>query len=267
MQKMKKLKEILSRVEKRQRFIVSTFILSSLLLVTSFFSFQDIYIFIPIILIVVYGLTFFSILEDITDHEWGMLFFHPVYFSVVFYLFYFFLPQRWLTRLPFIMMYTISIYAILLSQNIFNVGVSKSLQLFRAAFSVNFLFLTITAFMTYSLIISVRLYFFINFLLILCSTIPLVLHFLWSIEPKAHVAKDILFKSIFIALLIAEAGTLLSFIPINQSIFALLLTSIYYSLCGLFQVYLQGSFFKERIREYLLVLGFTLIIFILAVRW
>jgi len=264
---MKLLEKFLERIGKRKRFIIATFGLTSLILLSSFFSFQDIYIFVPIILVVVYAATYFSILDGIDDHEWIMLFLHPVYLSIVFYLFYFFLPQRWLTRLPFIAMYTISIYAVMLSQNIFNVGVTKSLQLFRAAYSVNFLFLTISAFLTYSLIISLRMYFFLNFFLILLTTFPLAVHLLWSIEPKSKLEKSVIMQGLFIALIIAEAGMLLSFIPMNQAIYALILTSLYYGLCGLFQVYLQGSFFKERIREFVMVFIFTLIIFILGIRW
>lgn len=264
---MKRLLKLFGRIGKRRRFIITTFTLASALTISSFFSFQDIYIFVPILFLVVYVGTFFSVLEDITDHEWVMLFLHPVYLTLVFYLFYFFLPQRWLTRLPFIVFYTISIYAVLLSQNIFNVGVSKSIQLFRAAYSVNFLFLTISTFLTYSLIVSLRMYFFFNFLFILLTTIPLALHLLWSIEPASKVRRSLLRQSVFIALLIAEIGMLLSFMPINQSIYALILTSLYYGLCGLFQVYHQGSFFKERIREFIFVFIFTLIIFVLGTRW
>lgn len=263
----KKLSALLGRIGKRQRFIISSFSLTGVLLLSTFFSFQEIYLFVPLIFVAVYAATYFSILEDITEHEWVMLFLHPVYLSIVFYLFYFFLPQRWLTRLPFIVIYTIAIYAVMLSQNIFNVGVSKSLQLFRAAYSVNFLFLTISAFLAYSLIISLRMYFFFNFALIFIATVPLAVHLLWSVEPASKLSKNLLRQSILISLLIAEAGMLLSFIPVNQSIYALILTSVYYGLCGLFQVYLQGSFFKERIREFVFVFIFTLIIFILGTRW
>ncbi|KXK10581.1 MAG: hypothetical protein UZ22_OP11002000685 [Microgenomates bacterium OLB23] len=264
---MKSLIKLLSKIEKRRRFIIATFSSTAVLLLSSFFSFQEIYLFVPAILAVVYLTTFFAILEDISEHEWLMLFLHPIYLSVVFYLFYFFLPQRWLTRLPFIVIYTISMYAVLLSQNIFNVGVTKSLQLFRAAYSVNFLFLTVSAFLAYSLIISLRMYFFLNFLFIFIATMPLVMHLLWSIEPAARVSAHIVRHSILIAIIIAEAGMMLSFIPLNQSIYALILTSLYYGLCGLFQVYLQGSLFKERVREYIFVFVFTLIIFILGTRW
>jgi hypothetical protein len=90
---------------------------------------------------------------------------------------------------------------------------------------------------------------------------------LWSIEPTSKIEKKTVMQALFVALLIAEAGMVLSFIPMNQSIYALILTSLYYGLSGLVQVYLQGSFFKERIREYIFVFIFTFIIFVLGLRW
>ncbi|OGK13829.1 hypothetical protein A3H80_01120 [Candidatus Roizmanbacteria bacterium RIFCSPLOWO2_02_FULL_37_19] len=259
--------KIFSRVEKRQRFIISTFFLTLLFLSSTFFSFEQIYLFIPLIIVVVFALTFFSILEGISGHEWYTLFVHPIYFSIVFYLFYFFVPQRWLTRLPFVVIYTIAIYAILLSQNIFNVGASKSLQLFRAAFSVNYLFVTLSAFLSFSLIISLRMNFIFNFFAVLLACLPLTIQLLWSVAPSDKIKRELWKYAFIIALIIAEASVVFSFIPLNQSIFALILTAIFYSLVGLVQVYLQEALFKERIREYLIVLGFTTIIFILSLRW
>jgi len=64
----------------------------------------------------------------------------PIVLSIAFYMFYFLFPVRWITRIPFIALYAIAIYATLLCSNIFSIGVEKSLQLYRAAFSINFLF-------------------------------------------------------------------------------------------------------------------------------
>jgi hypothetical protein len=153
---------------------------------------------------------------------------------------------------------------ILLSQNIFNVGVTKSLQLFRAAFSINYFFLTITAFIAYSLIVSLRMNFLFNFLCVWLVTWPLTTHFLWTVEPKDHLDPVTVGQGFFIGILIAEIATVMSFMPVNQSIFALVLTAGFYSLSGLFQVYLQNVLFKERIREYIIVLVFVAAIFILS---
>lgn len=255
------------RIEKRQRFIFATAILTLLFTGATFFGFEKVWIVAPVILVSVYFLMFIAILEGITRKEWITLFIHPMYFSLVFYLFYFFVPQRWLTRLPFILIYGISMYAISLSQNIFNVGVSKSLQLFRAAFSVNYLFLTISSFLAYSLIISLRLHFVFNMLLIWIASFPLVLQMLWSVEPKDTISKDILAYAFFISLLLGELGGILSFMPMNQSIFALVLTSVFYSTTGSFYTYMQGALYKERVREFILVFGFALGVLILTLKW
>ena len=256
-----------SPIGKRRRFIISTTLLTILYALSTLFSFEEIYIFIPLIVAAVYICTAFAILEGLSKQEWLMLFIHPIYFSVVWYLFYFFVPQRWLTRLPFLVIYVVSTYAILLSQNIFNVGVSKSLQLFRAAFSVNYLFLTIGAFLSTSLIVSLRLNFIFNALLIFAAMYPLALHMLWSVEPKEYISRHVLLYACIVSVILAEAGLILSFMPINQSIFALALTSLFYSLTGTFHVHLQGALFKERIREFIFVAIFALVILILTIKW
>ncbi len=258
------LRTIFSRVGKRKRFIICDFLVSLLFLISTFYSADAMIIFVPVIFLVVFFLTFIAILDDISQHELFTLFVHPIIFSLAFYFFYFFLPQRWLTRAPFLIIYAISMYAIMLSQNIFNVGVTKSLQLFRAAFSINYFFLTITAFISYSLIVSLRMNFLLNFAAVLLVTWPLSTHFLWTVEPKNQLEKATVLQGFFIAVLLGEMATVLSFIPVNQSIFALVLTSLFYSLSGLFQVYVQNVLFKERIREYLIVLAFVAVIFILS---
>lgn len=255
---------IFSRVGKRKRFIIATIILTVLVSGSTFASPEQSHFFLAGIMVAAFILTFFSILEGITRHEWLTLFLPPVYFTAAAYLFYFFLPQRWLTRLPFSIFFAISIYALMLSQNIFNVGATKSLQLFRAASSINFLFLTFSSYLAYSLILSFRLDFSLNFLFVFLATAPLALHFLWSINPDDIVRRDIRRFAIVIALIISEGTLLLSFISVNPAIFALFLTASFYSLCGLFQVYLQQRLFIDRVREYLFVLIFVFIILLLA---
>jgi len=255
------------QIDKRQRFVISTLILSFFILISSFLTFNQIKYFVFILAGMVYFLTFFSILEGIERWEWLMLFILPVYFTVAFVLFYFLLPVRWLTRLPFIIVYGISIYAILLSSNIFNVGVEKSLQLFRAAFSVNFLFLTLTLFLVFNLIFSFQLSFIFNFVFVFLFILPIVLQFLWSINPKIILESQLVKYAFLISLIIAEAGLVFSFVPIKSTLLAIFLAACFYSLVGLFQAYLEERLFKERIREYIFVFIFVFIIIILSVSW
>lgn len=258
---------LLSRIKKRRRFILSTIFATIAVTTATFFGFQNIIFVIPCLIFVVYFLTFFSILEDITEKEWLMLFLHPVLFTVALYLFYFFLPARWLTRLPFAILYSISFYAIILSQNIFNVGVDKSLQLFRAAFSVNFLFLTISTFMGFSLLMSFHQYFFINGVVSFLIVFPAVLQFLWSVNPTSHIELDVVKYALFVSIIVGEAATILSFVPINPAMFALFLTALFYSLSGLFQAHLQKRLFREVVREYAFVLMFISGIVLLSLQW
>ena len=258
---------IISRIKKRHRFIISTIFSTIIVTTGTFYGFQNIIFVIPCLIFIVYLLTFFAILEDITHKEWLMLFLHPVLFTVAFYLFYFFLPARWLTRLPFAVLFSISFYAIILSQNIFNVGVDKSLQLFRAAFSVNFLFLTISTFMGFSLLMSFHQYFFINGVVSFLIVFPAVLQFLWSVNPTSHIENEVVRYALFVSIIVGEAATILSFVPINPAMFALFLTALFYSLSGLFQAYLQKRLFREVIREYAFVLLFISGIVLLSLQW
>lgn len=260
-------KNLLSRFEKRQRLIFVTVVLSLLFTAATFFSFEWAIVVVPAIIFAVYLFTYIGLLEGITRHEKLLLFIHPIYFSVAFYLFYFFVPQRWLTRLPFITTYAISIYAIMLSQNIFNVGVNKGLQLFRAAFSVNYLFTTVSSFLAYSLIISLRLHGVFNILCVFLASFPLVLQMIWSVSPTEKLEKETVKYAALISLILGEAGLVLSFMPMNQSIFALTLTSLLYGFTGLFSTHIQGALYHHKIREYIVVFGFILIVLILTLQW
>lgn len=255
------------RLGKRQRFIIASFLSTFFILASSFFSLDQAEYFTVLLLVIVYILTFFSVLEDINGVEWLMLFLLPVYFTLSFYLFYFLLPVRWLTRLPYISIYAISIYAILLSANIFNIGVTKNLHLFRAAFSVNYLYLTVTSFITFNLILSFRQIFYVNFILIFLASYPLALHFLWTINPKTHFLPNIRSYAFVVAMLLGEAALIFSFTPIKSTIFALSLTALFYSLCGLLQAHSENMLFRKRVREYIFVLVFVLLIVLLSTQW
>jgi len=257
----------LSVIRKRRRFILATIFLTVMMTCATFFGFQNLPFVVPILIVAVYGATFFAILEGITEAEWLLLFIHPIGFTLGFYLFYFFLPGRWLTRLPFAVLYSISIYAILLSQNIFNVGVEKSLQLFRAASSVNFLYLTITLFISLSLLFSFHLNFLVNGLVTVLLAFPVALHFFWSTDPQANLEIDIVKLSTCVACILGEVAILFSFVPINSAMFALLITSLFYCLSGLLQANMQGRLFQTVIREYLFVLSFIGVIVFLSLQW
>ena len=268
---MRKFKEYLQNkalgIEKRFRFVISTVILGSIMLLSTFFLFDKALIFILIFFVTSYLLSYFSLLEGIEGIELFTLFLMPILLTISFYLVYFLFPVRWLTRLPFMALYVVSFYAVLLCSNIFNVGVEKSLQLYRAAFSINFFYQAVVTFLFYNSLFSFKLYFIFNALVVFLISYLLSFQLLWSVKLELKYDKRIILQSILIAMLMAELALLGSFVPIKSTILALFLASSYYSLSGLIYNYIDQRLFKETVREYVSVWLIVLFITVLSLGW
>ncbi len=254
---MNKLIKKFALIEKNQRMIISCIIISFLMLFSTFFFFDKAPIFIPIFIIGVYFLTFFSLLEGIEKIEWLMLFLMPVLFTAGAYIFYFLFPVRWLTRLPFLISYVISIYAIIRASNILNVGGDKNLQLYRAAFSVNYFFQTVTIFILTNFLFSMKQNFLINGVVVFIIGSLIGLQLFWSIKLNLNFDKTEILYGLLIGIVLAEEAIVISFFTLEISILALVITATYYSLSGLTYSYLDQRLFKETIREYVFVLIFV----------
>jgi len=255
------------KIEKRIRLVVSVILLSALMLFASFFNLNKAVYYLPFILLLTYFFTYFSLLEGIKKMSWYGLFLMPVVTSLSFFLFYYLFPVRWLTRLPFLIIYGISLYAVILCSNIFNVGVEKSLGLYRAAFSINFFFQTVVIFFAFIFMASLKQFFWINFFGGGVISFFLSWQLFWTIKLDKQLDKGLLGYSALISLILAELALFCSFIPFQSSTFAIFLTCIYYSLTGLIYNLIDQKLFKETIREYLLVLVFVFIIRCLSISW
>jgi len=244
--------------------VSSSLVMTALMLLSTFYSSERMIVFVSLFIVSSYFFTYFSVYQGIKGIEWFTLFVIPVVLTLAIYFFYLFIPTRWLTRLPLLIIYEIFIYASLLISNIFNVGVKKSLKLYRAAFSINFLFQTIIIFLFANLIFALKFDFVSNFLILSTLLFILALQFFWSVNPVEHLEGKILKLSLFIGIILGEIVVVFSFLPIQGSIFALLVTAVYYALAGLFYLDLDGRLFRERIKEYLVVLVFILAIVLLS---
>ncbi len=254
----------IGHVEKRVRFVAATFFLSLVMIIgmrtEGLFSLEQVYLTVPIMIGTVYILTYLSILEGIEKWELLMLFIMPVLFTVCYYLFYFLFPVRWITRVPFVSIYAISIYAILLTANIFNVGVEKSLRLYKAAYSVNYFYQTFIAFLAFNILFSLRSYFFVNALGTLLIIFPLSLQLLWTIRLRLTIDRDILLFTAFISIILAELAFLISFLPLKTSVASLTLTGCYYTASGLVSAFIDNRLFRNTIREYIMVFVFVTVV-------
>lgn len=263
----KRLVQIFGSIEKRLRFVIATLVLSGIMLTATFFLFDAFYIFLPILIIATFFFTFFAILDGIERVEWRMLFVIPILWSVASYLFYFLFPVRWITRLPFLFVYGVSMYAILLTSNIFNVGVGKSIQLYRAAFSVNYLYQTVLSFLLLNVLFSFKPHILIQALIVGVIFYLLSVQLYWSIKPKTYLENRLNHYAYATAVLMIQLTVLFSFLPIPATILSLFATACYYSLTGILHHYLDQKLFRQTIREYVFVAVFVLGMVLLSVTW
>lgn len=254
-------------IEKRLRFVFSVVLLTSLMLISTLFFFDKFFIFLPLFFMSNFVAVYFSVLEGIEYFEWFGLFFMPLTLALSSYFFYFLFPARWITRLLFIIFFAVSYYAILLCSNIFNVGAEKSLQLYRAAFSVNFFYQTIISFFLLNAILSFHLNFLVNGFIVGGLMFLFALQLFWTVKLDHHLTKEIVVYALFVAVVIGQIAIVLSFTPIKLTISALLLTATYYSLSGIIYSYYDQRLFKETVREYIFVFAGALIIAILTLSW
>lgn len=255
------------KIDKRIRLVISVIILGLLMLFSTFFNFDKAIFFLPVFVLTTYLLSYFSLLEDIKKIGWFGLFLMPELITLFFYLFYFLFPARWLTRLPFIFIYEVSIYAVLLCANIFNVGVEKNLQLYRAAFSINFFYQAVVSYLFFNVLFSLKYNFLVNVIGAGISAFLLSLQLFWSIRLNRHLDKTVLIYSLFTALLMAEIGLMASFVPSRTAVYALFLTACYYSVTGIIHHHIDEKLFEETIREYVSVWVFVLVISLLSMSW
>ncbi len=255
------------RLPKRFRIVFSTLVLTSIFLVSTFFYKENFILFLFLLAVSAYVLTYFSILEGIERVEWFMLFITPVFTVVSLYLFYYLFPIRWLTRLPFLFIFGISVYSNILSSNILNVGVEKALQLYRAAFSTNFLFQSIVIFLLSTVVFSLSKGPLFNFLIVFLTIFPLALQFVWSIRLNLSISKEDVKYALFLSLIPVQVAFLFSLSPIFAVAFGILVSAFYYYCAGYIYLVLEKKLFPETLREFNFVLIIVIIFLLLSIRY
>lgn len=245
----------ISQIPKRFRIVLATGISLLTVLSSTFFGVGETwYIFIPLIAVVVYTVTFLAIYEGVKGIEWYMLMIVPVCLAIALYLFYALFPVRWLTRIPFLAVFGLLMYATLLASNILNVGVEKSIQLYRAAFSITYLVQALIIFLLSIVIFSLRLPIIVTVLILALSVLLLGIQLMWAVHLEPQFDPFIFKMGVFLAGAIAQVVLLSVLMPVGTNIRALLITSTYFTLSGLLYHYRDERLFPNVIREYIFVI-------------
>lgn len=257
----------LVKISKRQQFVGVVLLLSLGMIATQLIGGGLQIEVVAVLAVVSYILSMFVLREQLTGWEFVTLLVLPTFYTVAVYTFYFLLPTRWLTRLPIVALYAIGMYAVLLTENIYNVAAERNIQLLRAAHSVGFLLTLVTVFFLTDTLLSLHLPFYLNGFLFSAINFLLVLQALWSMELTSFISRKTWVGSLVISLILGEIALIFSFWPIRITIEALFLTTIFYSMVGMTQQYLVDRLFSKTIREFIAVVAFVFAVVIITTRW
>lgn len=255
------------KISKRQRFVISTLILSTGLLTVQLANISWRYQVIAILVILTYFLSAWSLREGLNGIEWLTVLILPTLFTTGIGLFYFLIPAGWLMRLPVIALYGLGFYALMLTENIFSVAAIRTIQLLRSAQAVGFLLTLTTSFFLFDTILSYRFDPWLNFFLVFLVSFPLILQGLWYVNLEEKLSRKIWLYTAVLSLVLAEFGLAFSFWPVNVAVGSLGLTTVAYVTLGLTQHKLSERLFPKTIKEYLASGILVLVIIFLTTRW
>lgn len=252
---------------KRQEFVGATGVLVLGLILTQLVPLDFRYPMVVFLALLAFTVSAIVLRYDLGGIEWLTLLVLPTLFTTAVSLFYFLLPVRWATRLPVAALYGVGMYALLLTENIFNVAAERGIGLLRAAHSVGFLVTLVTYFLLILTIFSFRLPVFITALLIASVNALLFLQSLWSHELGKTISVKAGEIVVILTVLSFELTWALLFWPIKPILLALLLTSGFYSMAGMAQQYMVEKLYKKTIIEFVSVLCIVFVLAIITARW
>ncbi|MCR4324380.1 MAG: hypothetical protein NUV69_01700 [Candidatus Curtissbacteria bacterium] len=254
-------------ITKRQKFILMSFFLTVILVATQTVPESLRFETIGVLTFFTIFLSVFSLWGELSGVKYFLLLLLPAYFVAGASLFYFLLPVRWLTRLPFAFLFGISVYLLMLTSNIYNVAAIRTIALLRAAHAVGLLFSIISTFFLSNVLYSLHLPFFLVALVTAVIVMPLYLAALWSYELVDFISRKVFIYAIVFTLVSVEVATVLSFWPIAPINGALALSTIMYVLMGLSQLHFSDKLKQRAVIEYLAVSFAVFVTVVVSTRW
>lgn len=254
-------------ITKRLKFITTSLILSSGFVLLQFIESQNKVLTISLMLVLTLLLFFFSLKEGLGLNATLLTLILPVFFTGGVALFWFLLPSSFMTRVPIVLIYAVSTYALCLTANIYTVSTIRTIALLRAARGVGFVLTLLTTFLIYDVILSLREDILTTSLAIGALSFPLFLQGLWATVLDKKIAKRTVIMSILFSLVLTQISVILYFWPSRVVVNSLFLTVSVYMMLGLGQMKLEGRLFDKTVKEYLSV-GFIVFLgMLIATSW
>lgn len=254
-------------LSKRQTFVLSAFILSLGFIIIQVVDTQWRYVGVFVLTFLAFILSLFSLREDLDGIEWITLPILPTLYTMSVVLFYFLLPTRLLTRFPIVFLFGFGYYALLLTENIYNVAIIRTIALLRAAHTVGFLLTIATVFFLFNTLLTFHFHSFIQGSLVFLVSFPLLFQALWSIILPDKIEKRLIYYSLGLSLLIGEIAFLLAFWPVTGLVGSIFLSSAFYVLLGMGQRHFDQRLFKKEIYEFIIVGTSMFLLMFFATKW
>jgi hypothetical protein len=245
---------------KRRKFLMVSVLLSFGLLIVQRLPVESRYSAIGFFALAANLLTVWSLLKELRGANSLVNLILPTMYPVSVALFYFLLPQAAITRGIVVLLFVISMYALLLTVNIFAVATTRTIQLLRAARAVGFILSIITSAFLFHVVFSLRLSGWLVGLLVFAVSLPILWQGVWSYVAGSTVKREFYYALVG-AMVIAELAVALSFWLIEVPLASVVLAMGMYVTLGLFQHDIEGRLFSRTIQEYL---GFAGIVFVVV---
>jgi len=254
-------------LNKRQKIVISSVLLTIGLLSTQLVDFNLRFRFLAGLAVSAYILSLWSLWEGLNTTKAFILMILPTFFTVAVASFYFLLPVRWLTRLPVATIFGLMFYLLLLAQNVFNVASLRTIPLYRAASTASFLFTLLSVFFIYHVIFAFNLLFLWNGVAVAAVSFLLILQVLWSIQMEDRITSAVIVQSFILSLILGELALSFSFWPTPVTIWSLSLSSAMYVLLGLSTQTLRGRLNRRVVWEYICIGAAVLLVSFFTTSW
>lgn len=232
-----------------------------------------------------YVLSVWVLFDDLKGLEWLTLMVLPTMFTLGSGLFSNFLPTAVprmfgrafqlessmlladIFRIIYFILFAVGMYGVLLIENIFSVASIRTIQLFRAAKSVNFILTLISSLFFYTVALSFKLPFWWVMTIIFVVSFVLCFPSLWSVDLKNDLNREAAKYSLSVSWVVAMAAGSISFWPVKPFMGGLMLTSLLYGLLGIMEQRLSARVYVESLLEYGVTVAIIMAIGFLTTSW
>lgn len=254
------------KIDKRQKFVYATLILS-LGLFFSEFQYGRSGILAAIILpLFTCVLLFWAVHRDIAFRDSAKIYILPFLYSLSFALFYFLTPTEFVSKLILSSIYGFGLYSLFLSQNIFIVSSYRTITLLSGARIVSFVITLISFFFLSNIAFTLHVLIFPIIVLMFIYTFLLSFHSLWTYTLQKN-TQPLAPWVMILTVCVIEAATMLWFWPTSPTVIALFLTGFLYAIVGLSHIWFERRLFKGILWEYVWVGCIVFFILLLFTSW